>query len=302
MTRKTVHTIYGLFDPTDPAEEIRYVGFTSFTVEQRIIDHVAGAKKAADTHKKKWIRVLLRKNVLPVFYILERTTRNWQKRERYWIRTLRKHGCRLTNSTVGGDGLVDPSPEVRKRISEKVSKLMLGNQYRKGKRGTPEYGAHQSKTLRASKRFKAAHEKRRGKPGPKHSEETRELISQLKTGVPRPDMQWFGKTQAKKNKGSFWTNDGTNNVLLRKGTTIPEGFIKGRLMVGRPHTEEARKKMSEAKLGKPGPIISREGKHSISESRKNSRWITNGEDRRSIPVGIEPPPGWRFGFNLEAPI
>jgi hypothetical protein len=257
MTRKTVHIIYGLFDPTDPTEEIRYVGYTHFSPKQRIIDHVAGAKKfVSKTHKQKWIRVLLRKNVLPAYYVLERTTRDWKERERYWIRSLRKHGCRLTNSTIGGEGLVDPSPEVRRRISEKVSKLLIGNQRRKGIRGTAEYGARQSKKLRASTKVKEAQAKWRGIARHIPTEAERKATSIRNTGRPRPDFTKMLQKQAKKNRGSFWVNNGTINCLMRPSDDIPKGFVKGRLMVGRPHTEEAKQKIAKAqKLGRVNPVL-----------------------------------------------
>lgn len=248
MARKTVHTIYGLYDPEDAAQEIRYVGYTHFSPEQRIIDHVAGAKKRADTHKKKWIRKLLRKGLRPAYRVLEITTaRNWKQRETYWIKALREQGCRLTNSTAGGEGLVNPSKDVRARISAKISVELQGNQYRKGKPHTIESSSKISEGLKKSRKFQRAMRARRGKPGHSQGPIARAKIAIANTGRSRPDYTALLKKNAEENKGSFWVNDGTNNRLMRPGERVPRGFKRGRLMIGRPHTEEAKRKMRLAR-------------------------------------------------------
>lgn len=302
MTRKQKRqTIYGLYDPSDKAREIRYIGYTAFTPEQRLKDHIGGAQKRNDTHKQKWIRKLLRGGLTPVIIVLELfNSKDWKHKERHWIAEHRAKGHRLTNSTDGGEGLINPSKDVRKRIGKKVSVSLIGNQRRKGVPHKPGFGAEQSKRLKASKKFRAAHRRRRGKPGPKHSAATCALIARLKTGVSRPDIIPMARAQAEKNKGSYWANDGVANQLVRPGKRVPKGFVRGRLVSwnDREWTEESRRKSALAKLGKPGPKMSAAGLRSISESKKNSRWITNGLTCKTIQVGQEPPPGWRFGRKL----
>lgn len=311
------HVIYGLYDPTDPEQKVRYVGYTHLTPEQRIIDHVSNARRKAETHKQKWIRKLLRNNVEPAYVILEVTTaKNWKARETYWIASLREAGNRLTNSTDGGDGLINPSKDVRKRISEKVSVIMTGNQYRKGIRGTPEFGARQSETLRNSKRFKKAQAKWRGIARHIPTKAERKALSILKTGVPRPDMQWFGKAQAKKNEGSFWVNDGVENKLLRKGDSIPEGFVIGRLMIRKVTTkgkryvtngQENRMLVASEPIPsgfRPGcvkdeswrtPSQRRKMGRKVKELKLGFRWICRGDKLRQLPKENSIPKGWKLG-------
>jgi hypothetical protein len=266
MARKTVHTIYGLYNPEDAIQEIRYVGFTEFTPEQRIIDHIAGAKKSADTHKKKWVRKLLRKDVRPAYKVLEITTaEDWKQRERYWIAFYRKlHGKRLTNSTDGGEGLINPTNDVRKKIGKKVSIALIGNQYRKGIPHTAESSKNISEGLKKSKKHKRAMKKWRGKARYIATAKTKKKLSILKTGVPRPDMAPIAKAQAEQNIGSFWTNNGEDNRLMRPGDAVPENFVRGRLMKRQMTT-------------------------------KNRHYITNGAENRMIPTHTQIPEGWRLG-------
>lgn len=296
------HVIYGLFDPNDERREIRYVGYTHFTPEQRIIDHISGARRHNDTHKQKWIRKLLRSNVEPDFVILEVTTaKDWKARENFWIADLRAGGHRLTNSTSGGEGLIEPSEDVRKRISAKVSQGLLGNSRRTGKLHSEADRKKISIGLRKSKKAKKAWRARRGKPGHPMSDENKVALILANTGRSRPDYTKLLRKLAKKNRGSFWVNDGETNTLIRSGQKVPRGFSLGRIVSwnDRPCSNETRAKLAAARLGQPGPTISKKGRRSISEQKKNSRWITDGASLRQIPVGSEPPEGWRFGRRLD---
>ena len=271
MARKTVHTIYGLYDPDDE-NQVRYVGYTHFSPEQRIIDHVTGAKKfVSRTHKQKWIRKLLRKGIRPAFKILEITTaKDWKKREQYWIKELRAQGHRLTNSTEGGEGLINPSKDVRERISKKVSAGLVGNQRRKGKQHSPETIAKFVATRKTSKKWKAYHRSRRGRPGRPQLASARLKISRANKGRPRPDLAPIAKAQAKKNRGSFWVNNGIENRLMRPDDMPPVGFVRGRLM---------KRQMST----------------------KNRRYVTNGEENRMISVNEKLPKGFRLGQTKSNP-
>jgi hypothetical protein len=317
MTRKTVHTIYGLYDPEDVNEQIRYVGYTHFSPEQRIIDHVAGAKKRANTHKKKWIRTLLRRELRPAFKVLEITTsQDWETRERYWIKELRGQDYNLTNGTEGGDGLVNPSAEVRERIGKKVSKLMRGNQYRRGIGQSDEVREKISSGLLNSEKARKAAEAKKG-IYPKHFATKRAIKASAKTrtGMPRPDMAPLAKAQAKKNIGSFWVNNGVENKLLQKDAGIPEGFVEGRLMKKAMTTKNRRyitngteNRMIPAddsipegfRLGvtkdeswRTAETQRRLGKK-MRELKTGYRWIARGETRRQLPKGEPLPRGWRF--------
>lgn len=243
------------------------------------------------------------------------TAKNWKAREAYWIASLGAAGNRLTNSTDGGDGLINPSKDVRKRIAEKVSAGLVGNQRRKGIRGTPEFGARQSETLRNSKRFKKAQAKWRGIARHIPTKAECEALSILKTGVPRPDMQWFGEAQAKKNEGSFWVNDGIGNRLLRKGDVVPDGFVIGRLMLRKVTTKGKRyiTNGQENRMIKEGESIPKGFRLGVTKSndhwtkklrsqvgikvqaaKQGYRWIVRGTQRHQLAKNEPLPKGWRF--------
>ena len=314
MARK--HVIYGLYDPTDPRKKVRYVGYTHFTPEQRIIDHVSTARRKTDTHKQKWIRKLLRNNVVPAYMVLEVTTaKDWKARERYWIAAFLARGNKLTNSTDGGEGLVNPSKDVRKRISKKVSIGLVGNQRRKGVPHTPEVIARFVETRKTSKKWKAAWRKRRGQPGHPMSEANKEALRISNVGRARPDNAQRLKKQAKKNRGSFWVNDGIENRLLRKGESVPEGFTPGRLMQSQMTTKGAQRITNgvENRMLSEGDLIPRGFRFGmvkdeswrtpnknknmgakIREQKTGYRWIKRGKQRRQLLRNEPLPTGWGF--------
>jgi len=95
---KTVY-IYGLEDPT--TDEIRYVGKTT-NLKNRYYQHVSNCDDV-NHHKKNWIQGLKNKGLKPKLIILEKTDeKRWEKREKYWIKTLLDIGCPLTNISAGG--------------------------------------------------------------------------------------------------------------------------------------------------------------------------------------------------------
>lgn len=108
-------TIYGLVCPL--TKKVRYVGYTKFSLVYRLSGHLAEAKKKSTCHRHKWLRSLMRKNLLPSIKVLEIVTvKTWQLREKYWIKKLVLN--KLVNSTEGGEGLINPSVEVRNRIGK----------------------------------------------------------------------------------------------------------------------------------------------------------------------------------------
>lgn len=93
--------IYTLSDPK--TSEIRYVGKTT-NPKQRRHNH---SNKARDqgTHKRNWIESLRRQGLKPIFEIIDVVIDNWQFWEQYWIQQCKAWGFKLTNHTIGGDGL-----------------------------------------------------------------------------------------------------------------------------------------------------------------------------------------------------
>lgn len=119
--------IYGLVDPN--TNKIRYVGKTQ-NLDERFQAHFRPSILKPRTRKNNWIKSLIWKNQKPRLVILEMTTKeNWQEREQYWIAHLRKLNYKLTNSTDGGEGMLNATEDLRRRLSL----AHMGNTARLGK-------------------------------------------------------------------------------------------------------------------------------------------------------------------------
>ncbi len=107
--------IYGLVDPSDESREIRYVGRSSSGLRRPWKKHSARCAS--------WMLSLRKRGLRAVVWVLERLADDasdaaLNAAEVAWIARKRAAGCRLTNLTDGGEGLWNPSPEVRRRLSE----------------------------------------------------------------------------------------------------------------------------------------------------------------------------------------
>ncbi len=105
-------TIYAL---TDPSGDVRYVGKTAKTAEERLTGHLQEAK-SQDHYRARWLKSLQRKGVQPGVIVLEVVEEaDANSAERTWIAHFRRLvGKRLTNGTEGGTG-GRQSPEVNKK-------------------------------------------------------------------------------------------------------------------------------------------------------------------------------------------
>ena len=80
---------------------------------------------------------MLKLNLKPEINIIEECFEdNWQEREKYWIKYCKEKGFKLTNSTEGGEGIIDKTGEIGRRISES----------RKGMKFTDEHKLNLSKS------------------------------------------------------------------------------------------------------------------------------------------------------------
>lgn len=102
--------IYGLIDPRNELiiENVRYVGKTKRTIEDRYRQHIYYRNKY-QTPLYFWINKLFNENIQPmIFKIDECNENNWRECEKKYIREYRQFG-RLLNISDGGEGVEDKS-------------------------------------------------------------------------------------------------------------------------------------------------------------------------------------------------
>lgn len=153
--------IYGLVCPR--SGEIRYIGKTKNGLERRLKGHLSGARTLRyDHHAARWIRTLLREGLAPEIVLLEESDGDWVQAEIWWIAKGRELGWPLTNSTIGGDGAPDPTPEllIRKRkVMQKVWQRPDFIQKMREARSDPVFLVEQSGRLKARWKNKEARRK-----------------------------------------------------------------------------------------------------------------------------------------------
>jgi hypothetical protein len=144
-----------------------------------------------------------------------------KERIAYW----RSFGCDLANHTAGGDGVYDPSPEVRKKMSDakkgrplSPQALEAARRANTGRKATPEQIENLRKRNLGRKQTPDEIERRvsqfRGRKqspehaaksrtnflGRKHTQETKDLLSAKKKGIPKSDL-------AKLRMSAAWTEE-----------------------------------------------------------------------------------------------
>lgn len=169
--------VYGLFDPK--TEELRYVGVT-YRPHKRLMNHIHSSKKAT-THKDHWILSLKKQQLKPLMYVFEIVNKkDVQEIEQFYICYFRSIGCRLTNATIGGDGLESPTQEVR----EKIRASQIGK--KKNSHFSPE--ERQRRSVQAKNRIFSEQDKKKiseAKKGVLFSAEHKHKLSQAKIGKKR---------------------------------------------------------------------------------------------------------------------
>ena len=107
----TMTLIYTLKHPI--TQEIRYVGLTTTTLNDRLIKHIHAAKYGKRNHRKNWINSLLKEELKPIIELLDKVSNDekWYW-ETFWIKQLKSWNYRLVNSTDGGEApLTKPGKE-----------------------------------------------------------------------------------------------------------------------------------------------------------------------------------------------
>lgn len=100
--------IYGLQDPE--TKEIRYIGKAN-NPNVRYRQHIKGGC-LNNQHKRGWINALGKRGLKPELIILETTDdKNWEMREKYWIKFGIDNDWPLTNISSGGKCYPSPIPK-----------------------------------------------------------------------------------------------------------------------------------------------------------------------------------------------
>jgi group I intron endonuclease len=122
------YKIYSLASSEFP-DKIRYIGMTKHLLEKRLKQHIYDSKFICN-HRQKWMNSVLEKKYTIIINLLEDnlTFLEAVKKEIELIKLYKQNDNKLTNSTDGGEGLHNPTPEVLNKMSEKSK----GNKNRLG--------------------------------------------------------------------------------------------------------------------------------------------------------------------------
>lgn len=115
--------MYKVYFLKDIEGNIRYVGITKKTVEQRLQRHIYETKFQSN-HKSNWIKSMMINNQIPTIHLVEDNLEIEQAylKEIYYIDRLRKEGTSLTNISPGGDF----NPSLLGEVKDKISKSLKG--------------------------------------------------------------------------------------------------------------------------------------------------------------------------------
>lgn len=255
----TTH-IYALCDPQ--SKWVRYVGKTVLEPTSRLRQHLG--EKRNNGHLRNWIAKLKREGSQPTQEVIEVVVgEDWADHERNQIAFHRWLGCDLLNMTDGGEGT--PGHVTSRETRQKMSESLKGHPGAWcGKRHSAEtrkkmsdsqmgrVGAWRGKHLSVEHRKKLSDATRGRLHGPlsseqrkkisdaqrgrKHSEETKKKMSESHKGKPKPPGFGLGR---KFSQGTLKKLSDAN-----KGSRNPR-FGKPGTMLGKHHSDEARRKMRE---------------------------------------------------------
>jgi hypothetical protein len=125
--------LYVLLEPRYSHElygQVRYIGKTTYTPERRLIEHMSEARLGGTDYRCKWIRCCIKDGVEPKVQQILEVEGDGSNEEIQLIKTYKDSGCKLVNTTEGGEGHLGykPSLETRMKIAES----------QKGKKLSPE--------------------------------------------------------------------------------------------------------------------------------------------------------------------
>lgn len=216
--------IYAIQDITG---NVRYIGKTSKSIEERFSVHLSHAKRGTKNHVYNWIRSCMKQGYLPLIKIIDGPIDgDGSLEEMYWIARFKREGCNLTNQTLGGEGNPGyiPSEEARLKMINSHLGVKLGPHSEEHKRKISESNKGLKRSLETRLRVSQA------QIGKKLSQEQKDKISKLNKGRIVSDSVKMKISIA--NIGKKRTEE-----TKRKLSISHKGFIP---------TLDTRKKLSEA--------------------------------------------------------
>lgn len=104
-----------------PLGNVRYIGKTE-DLTKRLNGHLN--KLESSTHKVCWIKGLKKEGKEPIMKVIDKVPKdNWPFWESHYISLFKSWGFKLTNLTLGGDGMSNPTKEVREKISKSIKEV-----------------------------------------------------------------------------------------------------------------------------------------------------------------------------------
>ncbi len=214
----------------DPStNKIRYIG-KSKNPKQRWSGHIKFATKGDNSHRSRWIRQLLKENLVPDYEILEEVPLDdWQRYEKKWVQFAKEQGFDLTNMTEGGDGFSEGCIPWNKGGTIPQYQIERLREFNTGRKPSDET----RKKLRESHLGKTLSEEQKRKIGEKGKGRKMPLEVKKKIGDA--------------NRGRIMSDEFRQAISeRRKGTKLSEEHKRkiGEKSKGRTHNEETRKKLS----------------------------------------------------------
>lgn len=124
--------IYTLSTEDDP-NNIRYVGKTNETLHRRLKRHLSPSYlNENNNYKNNWLKKLLKENRKPIIKIIDEVSEDdWVFWEQYWISQFISWGFKLTNTTIGGEGIILTKEIIEKRNESNRNSLKRKLAYKK---------------------------------------------------------------------------------------------------------------------------------------------------------------------------
>jgi group I intron endonuclease len=232
--------------------------------------------------------------------ILERdlTIDTIEDREIFWIKELNTKAPIGYNLCDGGGGLMNPTEEVRKKMSEsrkgekshtygkhlsEETKRKIGEKSKlRGGENHPNYGKHRSEETK--KKISEANKKYVGELnsmyGKKHTEETKAKMSKIQKGrkhtpetIEKVRQKMIGRKHSEEHRKKI--SEGNKGKKMS-----PESIEKTRQKnIGRKHTEETKVKISNVQKGKK---LSEEHKKNVSDKLKEWHLNNKSKSRKKV--------------------